>query len=63
MFACTVSDRVGSFFERNGFRTVTPDALPADKWRDYDPERRERLLCYRREVADAPSRSSQGSSA
>jgi amino-acid N-acetyltransferase len=62
VFACTVSDRVGSFFERNGFRTVTPDELPADKWRDYDPERRERVLCYRCEVAEAPSSSSQGSS-
>ena len=50
IFACTISDRVGAFFERNGFRAVTPDELPAEKWRDYDPERRDRLRCYRREL-------------
>jgi amino-acid N-acetyltransferase len=50
VFACTVSERVGAFFERNGFRAVAPDALPAEKWRDYDPERRARVHCYRHEV-------------
>ena len=28
VFACTISERVGAFFERNDFRTVTPDELP-----------------------------------
>jgi N-acetylglutamate synthase-like GNAT family acetyltransferase len=56
-FACTISDRVGSFFERNGFRAVSPDEVPSEKWRDYDPERRDRVRCYRRELA---SSSSQG---
>jgi N-acetylglutamate synthase-like GNAT family acetyltransferase len=42
---------VGAFFARQGFERVAPDALPASKWDDYDPERRERLLCFRREVA------------
>jgi amino-acid N-acetyltransferase len=51
VFACTISERVGAFFERNGFRTVAADELPAAKWRDYDPERRDRVRCYRRELA------------
>jgi len=63
VFACTVSERVGSFFERNGFRSVTSDELPAEKWREYDPARRDRLRCYRRELGEAASSSSQGSSA
>jgi amino-acid N-acetyltransferase len=50
IFACTVSERVGAFFERNGFRTVAAEELPAAKWRDYDPERRDRVRCYRREL-------------
>lgn len=51
VFACTVSERVGTFFERNGFRSVGAEEIPAEKWRDYDPERRERVRCYRRELA------------
>jgi amino-acid N-acetyltransferase len=53
VFACTVSERVGAFFERNGFRAVAAETLPADKWRDYDPSRRERVLCFRRDLSDA----------
>jgi amino-acid N-acetyltransferase len=49
--ACTTSDRVVGFFERQGFRRVGPDALPAAKWRGYDPVRRASLRCLRREVA------------
>jgi N-acetylglutamate synthase-like GNAT family acetyltransferase len=51
VFACTTSERVAGFFERNGFRRVDPGDVPAEKWRDYDPERRERVLCLRRELA------------
>lgn len=57
VYGCTTSPRVAAFFERNGFRGVAPEALPASKWRGYDPARRARLLCVRREVAagsDAP---------
>jgi amino-acid N-acetyltransferase len=61
VFACTVSERVGAFFERNGFRAVTQDEIPAAKWRDYDPERRDRVYCYRRELAAPVSSASQGS--
>ena len=51
VFACTISERVGAFFERNGFRAAATEELPAAKWRDYDPERRDRVRCYRRELA------------
>jgi N-acetylglutamate synthase-like GNAT family acetyltransferase len=51
VFACTVSERVGAFFERNGFESVDAIELPEAKWRDYDPERRDRLRCYRRALA------------
>lgn len=48
VFACTTSERVAAFFERNGFGRVSPDELPAEKWRAYDPERRARLVCLAR---------------
>ena len=50
VFACTTSERVAAFFERNGFARVPADALPAEKWHAYDPERRARLLCLARSV-------------
>jgi amino-acid N-acetyltransferase len=53
VFACTVSDGVAGFFERNGFRRVGPDEIPAEKWRDYDPERRAAVRCLRCEIARA----------
>lgn len=48
VFACTTSERVAAFFERNGFERVASEALPREKWRGYDPARRERLLCLAR---------------
>jgi N-acetylglutamate synthase-like GNAT family acetyltransferase len=33
MFACTSNVRAAGFFERNGFRPVDPDELPARKWK------------------------------
>ncbi|RIL05305.1 MAG: hypothetical protein DCC71_10850 [Proteobacteria bacterium] len=50
VFACTTRDRVGLFFERQGFERVSADDLPASKWRRYDRRRRRRLQCYRREL-------------
>ncbi len=50
VYACTTSERVGAFFERNGFAAVAQDELPAAKWRGYDRERRSRVRCYRREL-------------
>jgi N-acetylglutamate synthase-like GNAT family acetyltransferase len=49
--ACTTSDRVGGFFERQGFRAAAPEEIPSEKWRGYDPERRERVRCYRLDLA------------
>jgi N-acetylglutamate synthase-like GNAT family acetyltransferase len=51
VYACTTSDRVGAFFERNGFREVAREGIPEAKWRRYDPERRCRVRCYRRELS------------
>jgi amino-acid N-acetyltransferase len=51
VYACTTSERVGAFFERNGFRRVAQEGIPDTKWRDYDPERRARVRCYRRELS------------
>jgi amino-acid N-acetyltransferase len=56
VFACTTSERVGAFFARQGFERVTSDELPASKWDDYDPGRRERLLCFRRETGVASAK-------
>ena len=53
VFACTISDRVAGFFERNGFRRVDRHEIPAEKWRDYDPERRAALRCLRCDLATA----------
>jgi amino-acid N-acetyltransferase len=50
VFACTTSERVVAFFESHGFREVEPDAIPAAKWEGYDPERRGRVRCLRREL-------------
>jgi N-acetylglutamate synthase-like GNAT family acetyltransferase len=50
VFACTTQERVGAFFERQGFEPISPDELPARKWRRYDQRRRRRVQCYRREL-------------
>jgi len=61
VFACTVSESVSAFFERNGFRSVGQDELPAARWQDYDLARRERLRCYRRELSEPLRSAPQGS--
>ena len=50
VFACTTSERVEAFFARHGFRTVSPDEIPKEKWDGYPPERRPRVICVRRDV-------------
>jgi N-acetylglutamate synthase-like GNAT family acetyltransferase len=55
VFACTTSERVVGFFERHGFRLVSPEDLPAEKWRAYDRERRGRVRCLARDVAQERS--------
>jgi amino-acid N-acetyltransferase len=47
LFACTTQERVGQFFERQGFRRIGPDDAPAAKWRCYDPARRAAVAVYR----------------
>jgi amino-acid N-acetyltransferase len=49
VFACTTTERVARFFERHGFRRVSPDEIPAEKWRNYDARRRPRVRCLRRD--------------
>ena len=50
VYTCTTSERVGSFFERNGFRAVGQTEVPEAKWQGYQPKRRSRVRCYRREL-------------
>jgi len=50
LFACTTQERVGQFFERQGFRRVSQDEAPAEKWLGYDDGRRSRLAVYRRDL-------------
>ncbi len=47
LFACTTQERVGQFFERQGFRRIPADEAPAAKWRCYDPARRAAVAVYR----------------
>jgi len=46
LFACTTQDRVGHFFERQGFARVSPDDVPPAKWQCYDPARRAEVGVY-----------------
>jgi N-acetylglutamate synthase-like GNAT family acetyltransferase len=48
--AVTTSERVAGFFEHHGFERVSVAEIPAEKWREYDPARRARALCLRREL-------------
>jgi N-acetylglutamate synthase-like GNAT family acetyltransferase len=50
VFACTTTERVVGFFERNGFERVQAEALPDGKWRGYDLERRRRVTCLSRSL-------------
>ncbi len=53
-FACTTSERVGAFLERNGFRLAAHGEVPGAKWEDYDEGRRARVRCFRRDLGPAP---------
>ncbi|MEE9608914.1 MAG: GNAT family N-acetyltransferase [Myxococcota bacterium] len=50
VFACTTAERVAGFFERQGFRRVAPEEIPPEKWQAYDPARRSRVHCLRRDL-------------
>ena len=51
LFACTTQDRVGQFFERQGFRRVAAEEAPAAKWACYDDARRRAIAVYRYDLA------------
>lgn len=53
VFACTTSERVARFFERQGFAAVPPAALPPEKWARYDATRKGRVMCFRFDVPKA----------
>jgi len=53
VFACTTSERVGRFFEREGFAPVAPETLPPEKWETYDPARRGLVRCFARSTGEA----------
>lgn len=59
VYACTTSDRVIAFFERHGFEVVSPDRLPRAKWHAYDPDRRARVACLRRDLVPQAERRAQ----
>jgi N-acetylglutamate synthase-like GNAT family acetyltransferase len=50
VFACTTTERVAGFFERNAFRRVGEEEIPEEKWRNYDAHRRPKVRCVRREL-------------
>jgi len=39
VFACTTEPRAAAFFERQGFRLVAAEDVPAIKWEEYDRQR------------------------
>jgi N-acetylglutamate synthase-like GNAT family acetyltransferase len=53
VFAVTIDERAGEFFERQGFARVDPDDLPPAKWRRYDPRRRSQVACFLRRLPAA----------
>ena len=50
VYACTTSERIGAFFERNGFRTVAQQEIPEAKWRGIRCGTSLPVRCYRREL-------------
>ena len=51
VYACTTQSRVVRFFQANGFDVVEPGAIPPEKWSNYPAERREDVICLRRDLA------------
>jgi N-acetylglutamate synthase-like GNAT family acetyltransferase len=50
IFACTTQAGAQRLFARHGFRQVPPEAVAAAKWHGYDPERRQQVAVYRRDL-------------
>jgi amino-acid N-acetyltransferase len=47
LFATTTEERAQAFFERQGFRRVGRDEVPASKWESYEAERLQRVVVLR----------------
>ena len=52
VFACTTSQRVEQFFLRQGFRSVSVDEVPKEKWQGRSPSNRENVRCFARSSAE-----------
>lgn len=50
LFACTTQEGAQRLFERHGFCRVTPEDVPATKWRGYDIARKQQIAVYRRDL-------------
>ena len=54
VFACTTQAGAQRLFVRQGFQSVAPEAVAAEKWHGYDPTRRAQIAVYRRDVISPP---------
>lgn len=52
VFACTTQPGAQRLFVRHGFQRVTPEAVAAAKWQNYDAARRAQVAVYRRELTN-----------
>ena len=50
VFAVTTSERAARFFARHEFEEASIDDVPAEKWVEYDPQRRGRVRVFRLET-------------
>lgn len=50
VFAITTEERAQAFFERQGFRRVGRDHVPASKWDSYEAERLPRVAVFRHDL-------------
>ena len=53
VFACTAEERAQVFFERQSFRRVSHDQVPAAKWDAYDPQRKAIVAVFRFDLQPA----------
>jgi N-acetylglutamate synthase-like GNAT family acetyltransferase len=53
VFATTTEERAQAFFERQGFRRVERDAIPASKWQSYESDRLQRAVVLKYDLDPA----------